>query len=75
MEWVSPKELARRLGISRRSVFRLVSTGKLPEPVHLTARIVRWDWRVVQQFLSSNANRSGSTPGPGNRRAVRRHGR
>jgi len=58
MEWVSPKELARRLGISRRSVFRLVSAGKLPEPVRLTARMVRWRWEDVERFLSSNANRS-----------------
>ena len=57
MEWVSPKELARRLGISRRSVFRLVSAGKLPEPVRLTARMVRWRWEDVERFLSSHANR------------------
>ncbi|MGB9879950.1 MAG: helix-turn-helix transcriptional regulator [Anaerolineae bacterium] len=56
-EFVSPTELAKRLGISRRTVFRLVSTGQLPQPIRLTKRTVRWEWTAVQEFLASNGHR------------------
>jgi|YelNatPaOPRAMG01_1025707.scaffolds.fasta_scaffold323599_1 prophage regulatory protein len=56
-EFVSPAELAKRLGISRRTLFRLVSAGRLPEPVRLTKRTVRWEWAAVQQWLSAKDNR------------------
>jgi len=56
-EFVSPAELAKRLGISRRTLFRLVSAGRLPEPVRLTKRTIRWEWAAVQQWLSAKDNR------------------
>lgn len=56
--YVDAKTLAEKLGVSRRTLFRLVSAGKLPQPIRLSKRTVRWDWQAVQEFLSSNANRS-----------------
>jgi len=55
--YVDAKTLADKLGISRRTLFRLVSAGKLPQPIRLSKRTVRWDWQAVQEFLSSNGNR------------------
>jgi len=55
--YVDAKTLADKLGISRRTPFRLVSAGKLPQPIRLSKRTVRWDWQAVQEFLSSNGNR------------------
>ena len=57
VELVSAEQLAKRLSVSRRTVFRLTSAGKLPQPIRLSKRTVRWDWQAVQEFLSSNGNR------------------
>lgn len=56
-EFVSPAEVAKRLNVSRRTLFRLVSAGRLPQPIRLTKRTVRWDWQTVQEWLSAKNNR------------------
>ncbi|MBC7076696.1 MAG: AlpA family phage regulatory protein [Synergistales bacterium] len=56
-EFLSPADLAKRLGVSRRTVFRFVSAGKLPQPIRLTRRTVRWQWEAVQEWMSANNHR------------------
>jgi len=50
-ELLSPKELARRLGISLRTLRRWRSMGLLPEPIKLSSRIIRWNWEDVKLWL------------------------
>ena len=44
-------EVARLLGISKRTLWRLLSAGKLPAPVRL-GNNVRWRLDEVQQWIS-----------------------
>jgi predicted DNA-binding transcriptional regulator AlpA len=39
---LTAREVADHLGVHVRSVWRLASTGRLPQPVRLSKRIVRW---------------------------------
>jgi excisionase family DNA binding protein len=59
-EYVSTKELAKRLKISTRSVFRLLSAGRLPEPVRIGRRTQRWDWEEVEAFLKGQRKKGHS---------------
>lgn len=43
-------ELARRFGVSPRSVFRLVASGELPPPVKV-GRCARWFQADIQTYL------------------------
>lgn len=51
---LTARELASRLGISRAHVWKLLSLGRLPEPVRL-GRAVRWDKRVIDAWLAAGA--------------------
>lgn len=48
--YVSDKQLARRYGINRATVWRWAATGRLPAPVRLTPNVTRWDLRAVEAF-------------------------
>jgi len=50
-ELLSPKELAQKLGISLRTLRRWRSMGFLPEPIKLSARVVRWEWENIRLWL------------------------
>jgi excisionase family DNA binding protein len=50
---VGAKELAARLGIGLRTVYRWVRRGVLPRPLRLTARAVRWRWGAVKEFFAA----------------------
>lgn len=39
---LSAAQVAEKLGVSRRTVWRLVSLGTLPKPMLLSARCARW---------------------------------
>ena len=43
--------VARQLGIHRRTVWRLVSTGDLPPPIRLGPKTVRWRLTDLEQHL------------------------
>lgn len=47
---IDARELARRLGISTRQVFKLRAMGRLPEPVKL-ARSTRWREGEIDRFI------------------------
>ncbi|MFO0880709.1 MAG: hypothetical protein U0840_25535 [Gemmataceae bacterium] len=53
---VSPKELCRMLGIRRRTLFRWIATGLWPEPIRLNARVIRWDFRHVEQAIAARCS-------------------
>jgi excisionase family DNA binding protein len=50
--WVGKREVAEALGISQRSVERLISTRELPPPVKF-GRLVRWRRSTIMEFLAA----------------------
>lgn len=42
MQLVDISQVAHALQVSRRTVWRLVSRGMLPQPIRLSPRLVRW---------------------------------
>lgn len=46
------RQVAARLAIHPRSVWRLVAAGELPGPVKLSPRIVRWREADLQEFIA-----------------------
>ena len=50
----SPEELARRLAVSRRHIYRMNSSGKLPRPIRL-GRSVRWILPEINAWLQAGA--------------------
>ena len=45
------KEVAKRLRVGVRTVWRWVAIGKLPEPMRFTSSTVRWKPEDIQTFL------------------------
>lgn len=50
---LSPADLARWLSISRRSLDRLRSQGRLPLPDIHVGKIVRWRFETVNRYFDS----------------------
>ncbi len=50
---LTPREVARQLNMSRRSLDRLVAKGEFPEPIRYSPRLVRWSQEQVDEHLSS----------------------
>jgi predicted DNA-binding transcriptional regulator AlpA len=49
-------ELAQRLGVSSRTVYRWTAEGRLPRPISLTKRSARWD---AQEVVAAVAKLAG----------------
>ena len=50
---LSSEELASMLSISRASLWRMLSAGKLPLPLRPTAGIVRWRSDEIQRWVNA----------------------
>lgn len=53
---VTPKEFCERLSISKTTFFNWVNSGKLPQPIRLGDRILRWKSSVVDEAIDSLCN-------------------
>lgn len=51
IEWLSTKEAARRLGITPRTLYRLIDEGQLP--AYKFGRVIRLQEREVDEFIAS----------------------
>jgi excisionase family DNA binding protein len=49
-ELLNAREVAERIGVSLRTVWRWTETGELPAPVR-RGRIVRWKTKDIKQFV------------------------
>lgn len=49
---VSPVQLADMLSISKREVERMVSSHRLPKPIRLGKRLVRWRMETIRRWLA-----------------------
>jgi excisionase family DNA binding protein len=50
---LTAREVAYRLSISRRTLYRMLARGEFPLPVRRSRRWVRWRTRDLQQVLDS----------------------
>lgn len=50
---ISAKEVARRLGLSERTVWRLNSAGKLPKPVSVGGKTKRWRPEEIAAWVAA----------------------
>ena len=55
---LTAREVAARLSISIRTVYRMLDRGQFPRPIRLGRRGVRWKTTDVQRYLE------GLQPGP-----------
>jgi excisionase family DNA binding protein len=55
---LTAREVAARLSISRRTIYRMMERKQFPQPVRLGTRHVRWKTTDVQRYLD------GLKPGP-----------
>ncbi len=53
------RDVARRLSISERTVWRWTALGLLPPPVHPHARSTRWRAADMERYLENLADHSG----------------
>lgn len=53
--WLDKRALAALLGISTRSVDRLRDAGRLPAPVKLSERMLRWSRSAIVAWAESEA--------------------
>lgn len=62
MQLLKDSEVARRLGVSRRQVWKLLAAGKLPEPVRVGGS-VRWREADIDAWIEAGcpANRTAPT--------------
>lgn len=51
--YMTARLLCVRLEISRRTLWRMVGRGHLPEPVRFTRKLVRWRWGLVLAYLKA----------------------
>jgi excisionase family DNA binding protein len=51
-------EVAQKLGMSKRNVFRLADAGGLPASVHL-GRLRRWDERELDEWIANGCKPVG----------------
>ena len=51
---LSAEALGRMLSLSRRQIFRLNSSGKIPAPIRIGGA-VRWSERTIQDWLATGA--------------------
>lgn len=55
IDLLSSKQVARRLSVSVRTVWRLLRNGALPQPIRYTRKLVRWRTKDIDGFVASPA--------------------
>ncbi len=52
-ELLTSQQVAEKLGVCVRTLWRLLAAGKLPQPVRCSRRLVRWKIADVQRYIDS----------------------
>ena len=50
---LTAKDVARRLSIGVRTLWRLVAQKRLPQPIRYTRKLVRWKTSDIEQYVRS----------------------
>jgi excisionase family DNA binding protein len=53
VDLLTAQEVARRLSIGVRTLWRLVAQGKLPQPVRYSRKLVRWKVTDIDGYIQS----------------------
>ena len=48
---IDAAELARRLSVSRASIWRWIADSRLPEPIRLTSQCLRWRADAITEWI------------------------
>jgi predicted DNA-binding transcriptional regulator AlpA len=59
---VRPKDAAKLLGVHRNTLDKMEKRGELPPRKRITARLVGWDYEVLQRFIDTRETVSLSKP-------------
>jgi prophage regulatory protein len=51
--YIRIKELAKMLGISRQTIYRLIALEKFPKQIKLTERTAVWRLSTIEQWVSN----------------------
>jgi predicted DNA-binding transcriptional regulator AlpA len=51
---MTSSDLARLFGVNSRTIFTWISTGVLPQPIRISARMIRWPRRQIEDFLKQH---------------------
>ena len=59
--FVRPRDLADFLGLTRRTIYAMIYDGRLPAPLRLGGRSLRWSREAIAAFLAAqeDASRAG----------------
>ena len=60
---LSIAEIEMKTGISRRTLWRWVSSGRFPPPAVRVGRIVRWRVSDIEEWIEGQASRNGLVDG------------
>jgi len=44
-------ELAELLQVTRRTIYRMMTDGRIPKPIHFGPRFKRWSWVEINQWI------------------------
>jgi len=50
---LTAQDVARRLSIGVRTLWRMVAQGKLPQPIRYTRKLVRWKTADIDHYIQS----------------------
>jgi excisionase family DNA binding protein len=50
---LTARDVAQRLSIGVRTLWRLVAQGKLPQPIRYTRKLVRWRAMDIDRYIQS----------------------
>ncbi len=50
-ELLTSAQVAARLSMSVRTLWRLVALGKFPQPIHYNRKLVRWKAEDIEQYM------------------------
>lgn len=59
---IDAKELAELLSVSKPSIWRWLSEGRLPEPIRLTAQCLRWRRDQVNDWIKAGCPQQRGSP-------------
>ena len=58
--YLTATEACQYLSCSRSQLDALVKAGKLPEPIRLTGRMIRWDREAIDAAMAGRRNRGSA---------------
>lgn len=56
MHMLRLRDVIKKTGLSRSSIYKYVSTGRFPKPVHLGERTVAWVENEIEDWLMAKVN-------------------